>query len=101
MIFIILLKEVDPTKSITVGNALQLFKVTSMVEVLFMMVLGILKSTSSGLTPGTSDFCCEGWFYYTDLSYALGILGNVNNNANTTDWQLIHQAKWNFDNMGW
>ena len=73
---------------------LQVFKVTSMVEVLFMMVVEIAleSDTFSGLTPGTSDFCCEGWFYYTDLSYAFGILGNVNNNANTTDWQLIHQA---------
>jgi hypothetical protein len=51
-----------------------------------------LKSTSSGLTPGTSDFCCEGWFYYNALpsSSAYRLLGNVNTNGNTTDWQLIH-----------
>ena len=56
-----------------------------------------LKSTSSGLAPGTSDFCCEGWFYYNaqPSTSAYRLLGNVNSVANTTDWQLIHQTNGN------
>ena len=56
-----------------------------------------LTSTTSGLAPGTSDFCCEGWFYYNaqPSTSAYRLLGNVNSVANTTDWQLIQQTNGN------
>ena len=62
-----------------------------MVEVLFMMVMVIIKINLIKYFR-FSDFCCEGWFYYTDLSYLekFGILGN--DSYDTTDWQLIHQV---------
>jgi hypothetical protein len=53
-----------------------------------------LTITNSDMSMGTSDFTCEGWFYYNALpsSSAYRLLGNVNVSGNSTEWQLIHQT---------
>jgi hypothetical protein len=53
-----------------------------------------LTITNSDMSMGTSNFTCEGWFYYNSLpsSSAYRLLGTVNTFGNSTEWGLIHQT---------